>query len=155
MQNVTELMSDYRNALVTLWNFFFRKHYVSLMSCGPLDDYESIERKLFAGLVLKPALGSDGAVARLGAEAKAVLVNPNSDNVEVMLGDLVDGYYKWSLPISIRTDAYSFGYIELFEFDRYGQITLPYVKCQIISSGKSVESASFALLKYEDCQFFL
>lgn len=155
MQDLSGLISDYRNALVILWNDFFRKHHVSLMECGPLDDYEVITKRLFAGLVLKPALGCKAPISDTAGDKIAISVRPAGMNVEVMFGELNEGYFAWSAPINIRGDEYSFGFIELFEFDRYGDIKLPYVKCQVLSVGGKLDTPKYALLDFSDCQFYL
>ena len=150
--NITDLISDYRDASVILWNEFFRKNHGSLMVCGSLDDYEIIQPRLFSGLVLKPLRHRRGIneVTNLVIHA-----DPKEEQIEVMLGEQMGSNYQWSSSVRIPSSEFSFEFVELFEFDRYGEISLPLVKCKMVRRGVNSTSFDFGLIEFDACRFIM
>lgn len=149
--DVTERMSDYRSSLTFLWNEQFRRRLRSLYDCGPLDQFEQIEKLLFTGLVLD---GSDSSVAT--GDCKFSIAVSVPENTECMPGAYVDGYFQWldtrPIPLIARDEL---AFEELFDFDRYGELKLEFVKCKVkeFDVGKLV--ATHILVPYDACRFSL
>jgi len=151
MKDITNHITDYRNALIVVWNDFFLKHYSSLTECGSLDEYEQIDKLLFSGLVLKPACHLKGK-----SDSIDIIVQLKNSTIDVMFGDSFDGYFKWRYETSIsREEVISIKYIELFEFNRYESISLPYIKCICTYRSNNVLLEEYALIKYTCCKFFI
>jgi hypothetical protein len=149
--DITEKMSDYRAALTFLWNAQFGRRVHSLYDCGPLDQFEQIDKLLFTGLVLdgqrSPAVTGDGDLG-------ITVVVP--ENTECMPGAYIDGYFRWleprPIPVIVRGNL---EFDELFDFDRYGELTLEFSKCRVKPFDAGTLFATHVLVPYDACRFCL
>jgi hypothetical protein len=149
--DITESMSDYRTSVAFLWNTQFRRRVRSLFDCGPLDQFEHIDKLLFSGLVLDGHSTSDSQ----GDINFAIRVSV-PDNTECRPGAHLDGYFQWlghrPMPSAIR-DQLKFE--ELFDFDRYGELELEFAKCSVTPFDTGEFVATHVLVPYEACRFSL
>lgn len=149
--DITEKMSDYRASLTFLWKTQFRRRIRSLYECGPLDQFEAIDKLLFTALVLDGHRSS----AETGEGHPAIAVS-TSENTECMPGAYIDGYFKWleARPMpQIARDNIQFE--ELFDFDRYGELRLEFAKCRVEPFDAGDLCATHILVPYDACRFSL
>jgi hypothetical protein len=128
--DITGDMRDYRDSLTLLWNGQFRRRFRSLFDCGPLDQFEQIDGLLFRGLVLdghSPSCSEGGKTVGISVTTVA--------ETACMPGALIDGYFQWLEARPLHRELIgAMEFEELFDFDRYAELSLEFVKCKVAAS---------------------
>ncbi|QWT22428.1 hypothetical protein KPL74_10620 [Bacillus sp. NP157] len=149
--DITDRMSDYRASLTSLWNEQFRRRLRSLYHCGPLDQFEQIDKLLFTGLVLE---GHAPPGARGDCNVAISVSVP--ENTECMPGAHVNGYFQWldtrPIPSIVREEL---AFEELFDFDRYGELELEFAMRRVKPFDAGELVATHILVPYVACRFSL
>lgn len=140
MQDITDHLYNYLEASRHLWNTYFRGRIKSLYECSPLEEYEGIEELLFSALVANE-LDLSCPQSRRDVIDKPWLfirVRPSAglNALPMMVShsvvESVSGNRRWEEAKVIElSDNSDFGFIEFFEWDRYGFVTYPYIRVQI------------------------
>lgn len=140
MQDVTHHLYAYLEAKRNLWNTYFREKIKSLYECSPLEEYEEIDDLLFSALVVHNLALSNHQSRRevidtpwlflrarpsVGLDALSLMV---SDSVVESVSD--NRAWEEAKVIELRNNS-DFGFIEFFDWDRYGFVTYPYVRVKI------------------------
>jgi hypothetical protein len=120
-----------------------------LSACEPLDSFEAIDRRLFFALVCEP-LGieydyssfpnyiEDGVWKDRCIERIVIRPRPGlAAEISIQIGEKQGSNTAWQELKSLDTAGLSFAFIELFQWDRYGLLNLPMVRCKIIACAQS------------------
>jgi hypothetical protein len=150
MENITEDMLRFKEAVRHLWNAYFLE-VGSPISVELLESFEKIERELLRALVLLPSGVPDAADNyRRGSMPIFLQAKVGLLDVPVQFGSAdANLNMKWELPCAVPITVIShYQFIEFFEWNPYGHIDLCYVKAKV-SDGR------FALVEQIHCDFIL
>jgi hypothetical protein len=142
IKDVTESLWEYLEAKRHLWNTHFRGKVDSLQHCPILDDFETIDRALFSALVIEAIVDSDDASRRQLAakpwELLRVHLQPGLENIRLIVSDPISGLNRaWNSPESVQApEEFDFGFIEFFEWNRYGFNSFPLIRVTIDGRSK-------------------
>jgi hypothetical protein len=156
MQEISKYLLRYADAKCHLWNAYFVDRMGSLAECEPLDSFEAIDRRLFFSLVCDP-LGIEYDYS-WGADCiNQIVVRPTtSSTIPLLIGQKDGGNTSWEKDNAFPIAGLSFAFIEFFQWDRYGYLYLPKVRCKIIASEARSECIGReALLDRQHVEFFL
>lgn len=136
MQDITRHLLRYSDAKCHLWNVYFVDSVTDLRQCEPLETFERIDKQLFFALVCIPLNLKMPASYVIGAEAiKQILVVPKRyiREVPLQLREPETGRNSvWARTETLPASGLSFAFIELFQWNRYGFLNLPLVRCMVV-----------------------
>ena len=168
MQDIGKYIFRYADAKCHLWNAYFEDIMGDLSVCEPLDSFEAIDRRLFFALVCEP-LGIEYDWSR-GADyiedtvvkthcVDQIVIMPRSNlgpHVSILIGEKQGNNTAWDKLKSLATAGLSFAFIELFQWDKYGFLNLPMVRCKITACAEHPEYVGReALIDTYKVAFFL
>jgi hypothetical protein len=137
MIDVTENLREYLEAKRHLWNVYFRGKVNALQQCPVLDEFEIIDRALFRSLVIQAVAASSDAVRRqliaTPWELLRVKLPVGLKSVRLAVSDPIAGLNRaWNPPERLELPEHcDFGFIEFFEWDRYGFQSFPLIRATI------------------------
>jgi len=159
MQNIKRELFRYADLICHLWNAYFSELFTGLDECEPLDTYDEIESKLFVALVCKP-LGIQLVDDYFWGQRKAVkeiVVVPISDG-EISIrfrGPNTGLSQNWNKSEIIAAGGMSCSFMQFFQWDRFGYLNMPFVRCIVVDWPNHPEFvAREVLLNTEDVDFF-
>ena len=148
MRDVTNALLNYREATRHVWNTYFLERVSSLRECGALDHFEQIDRHLFHGLVLEELGKTAKQFDAFRQEPIPFLrIRPKErESTPLVVGDASNGASRvWNDETPIVVSSFELEFIEFFEWDRYGNLSLPYLR------GRIVDIASHRNLLGREC----
>ena len=168
MQEIGKYIFRYADAKCHLWNAYFKDIVKDLSACEPLGSFEAIDRRLFFALVCEP-LGIEYDYSRYsnhiengvwkthGVERIFVMPRPTlGAHISILIGEQQGSNTAWHELKSVATAGLSFAYIELFQWDSYGFLNLPMVRCKITVCAERPEHVGAeALIDIYKVAFFL
>jgi hypothetical protein len=136
MINVTDNLRQYLEAKRHLWNVYFRGKIDSLQQCPVLDEFEVIDRALFNSLVVHAVDSGDSVKQQLLASRWQLLrvkLLPGHSSARLAVSDPIAGLNRaWNPPERVELpDDCDFGFIEFFEWDRYGFQSFPLIRATV------------------------
>ena len=161
-------MFRYADAKCHLWNAYFKDSIEDLSAYEPLESFEAIDRRLFFALVCGP-LGIEYDYLR-GAEylegtvlrtryIEQIVIRPepaSGPEISILIGEKHDSNTSWHKVKPLARPGLSFAYIELFQWDKYGFLNLPMVRCKITACAERSEYVGKdALIDIDKVGFFL
>jgi hypothetical protein len=162
IKDVTESLWEYLEAKRHLWNIHFRGKVDSLQHCPILDEFETIDRALFRALVIEDIVDSDDALRRqLIAkpwELLRVYLQPGLETIRMIVSDPISGLNRsWNSPEIVKVpEEFDFGFIEFFEWNRYGYTNFPLIRATIDHRSKMPAlNGREALIESSHARFFL
>jgi hypothetical protein len=167
MQNIGKFVFRYADAKCHLWNAYFRENIGDLSACEPLDSFEAIDRRLFFALVCEP-LGIEydylhgtnylEGVSIQTRSVEQIVVRPKpiaGPEISILIGEKQVGNTAWH-KLTLATAGLSFAFVELFQWDMYGFLNLPMVRCRIAACAEHPKyAAEDALIDIDRVEFFL
>jgi hypothetical protein len=168
MRDIGTYIFRYADAKCHLWNAYFRDSVGDMSTCEPLDSFEAIDRRLFFALVCAPlditygySRNADAIIdGRIDTRSiEQIVVKALSSigpTVPLRIGEKQGQNTHWQAPHSVGSADLRLSFIELFHWDPYGFLNLPFVR------GRIEHCPSYpafvgreALLELEKAQFFL
>ncbi len=133
IQEISKYLLRYADAKCHLWNAYFVDRMGSLSECEPLDSFEAIDRRLFFSLVCDP-LGIEYDHS-WGADCinQIVVRSTTSSTIPLLISRKKDGNTSWEEENGFPIAGLSFAFVEFFQWDRYGYLYLPKVRCKIVA----------------------
>src|SRR5713101_7643550 len=168
MQDIGKYIFRYADAKCHLWNAYFMDGVVDLSVCEPLDSFEAIDRRLFFALVCEP-LGieydylrgveyMEGTIVKTHSIEKIVIMPRLTlgPHISISIGEKQGNNTAWLEVKSLNSAGLSFAFIELFQWDKYGFLNLPMVRCKIAACAERPEYVDKeALIDIYKVAFFL
>jgi hypothetical protein len=156
MQEISKCLLRYADAKCHLWNAYFVDRMGSLSECEPLDSFEAIDRRLFFSLVCVP-LGIKYDYSWAADCINQIVMRPTTSSIiPLLIGQKEGGNTSWEEEKAFPIAGLSFAFIEFFQWDQYGYLYLPKVRCKIIASDARPEFIGReALLERQHVGFFL
>ncbi|HWM70576.1 MAG TPA: hypothetical protein VNO35_28665 [Steroidobacteraceae bacterium] len=162
MNDVTESLWEYLEAKRHLWNIHFRGKVDSLQHCPILDEFEKIDRSLFRALVVEDIVNSDDASRRRLIEKPwellRVYLQPGLESIRMIVSDPISGLNRsWNRPEILKVpEEFDFGFIEFFEWNRYGYTNFPLIRVTVDHRSKMPAlSGREALIESGQARFVL
>lgn len=150
MENITEDMLRFKEAVRHLWNTYFLDAG-SPMSAELHESFETIERELLRALVLAPSEMPEAADNyRRGPLPILLQAQAGLIDLPVQFGSVdANRNMMWEAPRSVPASEVSqFRFVEFFDWNPYGNIDLSYVKAQ-------AGDGRVALIEQAHCGFAL
>jgi len=158
MNDITDLMLQYRECCKLVWNDFYKQHpsFVNYWDC--LDAFNDVAVRLFSILVL-----SKSGIPEIISKSPSYKAHKNVlNNIRVRLKtpdarvaiERVKGQgCYWDHPIDVLTDSQvDFRFIDFFDFDKQGPLQYEYYLVRIVQSTTYPEIVGHdALIKVECC----
>jgi len=167
MQDIGKFIFRYADAKCHLWNAYFKDSIGDLSACEPLDSFEAIERRLFFALVcvplgiehdyLRPMEYLEGTVVKTRSiEQIVIMPRPTvGAEISILIGEKQGVNTAWQRK-SVASAGLSFAFVELFQWDTYGFLNLPMVRCKITACAEYSEYlGKDALIDIDTVAFFL
>lgn len=149
MENVTQNMLRFKEAVRHVWNTYLLDATDFPMSPDIQESFEIIERELIRVLVLLP-IGMANLANDYRRVPLPINLYPKNDLVEipVQFGSVDQNRnVKWELPSYISAaDMMQYRYIEFFDWSPFGHIDLNYVKAL-------TPHGQFVLIEQAYCEF--
>ncbi len=134
MQDVTALLSRYRECVRTLWNNFLRED----ADYQTVEVYEDIRRRLFDEIVLAGVGKGEATKASLDDAYPFLRVVPRADEIPIMInrsGAPGSGY--WDDPVDrIRANDAELHLIDVFDWEQMGYRDFHYYQVRIENLAK-------------------
>jgi hypothetical protein len=158
VQDITNSMLEFKEAIRHAWNTYFALLCESPMSPDIQMAFSQIERGLFSAIVLNPLGMTERVVEYRKKSLSWILVTPFDylDTYPVQFGTRdSSGNIIWSLPTSIAVDDNrTFEFFDFFDWYPYGFIDLSYIRAQVNpSTDQSNTQGSLVLIKQQYCHF--
>lgn len=159
MQNITEMLLNYREATRHLWNTYFRGKVVSLRDSPILDSYEEIDRLLFSSLVLINLQKDINTLEYRTRPISYLIIRPRegAQHLGFRIGEKRgNSTTMWNVATSVEfRQGTELEFIGLFEWDSYGFVSYSYVKVHISRCpAKPDIEGKDALIEISEAQFF-
>jgi hypothetical protein len=150
MENITEDMLRFKEAVRHLWNTYFLEAG-SPMSAELQESFEKIERELLRALVLTPS-EMPGAADNYRRGPLPILLQAKAGlfDLPVQFGSVdANRNMTWEVPCAVPASVVSqYRFVEFFDWNPYGHIDLNYVKAR-------AGDGRIALVEQAHCEFAL
>lgn len=133
MKNIDDAIANYRSAKIYLWNEHFRRIVRDIKECQPLDWYEEIDLRLLRALVCYPnGITLDDRFVQGITWIPEILIDPrHPKSVELSFADPIkSGNRHWEIAKKIDVRGSRLSFIELFDWNKYGEIS-----CSLVRAG--------------------
>ena len=143
MRDITDILLEYREAKRHLWNTYFLGRVHSLRDCGALDHYEQIDRHLFYALVLEELNMGSHEIKVFREEPLTflkIVPRDGQGDVPLIVGETGEGRNRvWNDQTPLLASGFELEFIEFFEWDRYGDVSFPYLRGRIVALPKHTD----------------
>ena len=160
MEALKASLLRYLDARQHLWNSNFLSLVGDIHDCAPFDDFDVISNRLFAAIVCHPhkiavpenfVLGGD-AISAIDVSARRGL-----SGFEVMFSrSVAENNRYWELPKLVTSSDLQLEFIDFFQWDSYGFLSMSKVRCLVKRfSPDSSFAGRQAIVELNDVEFFL
>lgn len=133
---LNELILSYCTAKKFLWNNHFKGLVDSIYSCGSLDQFEEIDFNLLKGLVCCPAeIELPSSFINGVTPIYGIQVAPKAHEQKIRLAvsdPISDINRSWNKSQVFDAYGIQLAFIEIFDWDKYGEISCSLARCKIV-----------------------
>jgi hypothetical protein len=135
--DVTDALLEYREAKKSLWNNHFLRNVLARDS-QVLDCFEEIDFLLFVGLVLAPAHRTvfQNYVFRTDA-LPYLIITSESGKTTKLIARKPGSESIWQDQSPVEVGEFRMQFIEWFDWDRYGEVSFPFVRGRLTEISES------------------